>query len=877
ALDEAQIKDILSMLFDKENVDISEYSEEDFGMAFIKLSEEKKRAMLMEMGYSKEQIDSILDSCKGNKAVTVGNSIGRTLIEKIADKDGNKHGRLGKTGKASTLGLEGIRKPGQYKKYAVNTNAETYDDNAGSFGRASKETKKEHEEKKKQQNAQTNSTGQAISKPKMTEYEEDFTSRYNVDDETMTVVENWIEDYRENGNTDYINAFQRYQNLSEEEWQNLSEEEYKEFTALAVLFAWAGYVVEHSSEGTTGYEVYREICEQCTAELYSRKSVTGESELEIATVDDALVSTMDTALTNLGASDSLAFNIVSKVKMDSNGYYITPQQGVIVQIADFEEGDYVTVSIKDSRIFDDIEQQTNEFLAIGRDNAALYFDNIRASASGYSNHSMTDDELIKMLQVVENPDDLRIMTNIAISDADYKINGDGNAFIIDYWEDDTSNNWKYKKGISDLFSMALAQMGSTILYRQDLEGYRQLVNATVLSSINGSNHNILLDMASGAGTYVDLCIAAILNDAEGDENDEELKKMLNAANANFGSFSMLYEKMAENVTFSDIRISDIDYDENTGYIDYNIQADTKEGVWIFGESQDDRDIQIHSEIKSGNSAIVEREEDIQDDLKKELDRKRDSIIIDCVIDLIGCYNPVLKDAIQFTKATMTSSNSTTNSMNIVRDGIKAMHADSKNFNLGYAAGTTLLGALSKYNTAVAAYNKAKKESTDTELLTTYFSYNKGSKTVGLYDYDSIRLLQNWDRRGIRAVADVNEYSLYFSLREGSDGAEYSKAVVKTIGEFLTDNVNFDSLGPNGNGDAGAGFELIKKHTGYSENDIDCAIKLLTFGDRICDEDDPYHEINDIPYDLMMACVHAITTNTDVDLYRCLEDYIDDTH
>ncbi|WP_155244515.1 hypothetical protein [Butyrivibrio fibrisolvens] len=122
-LDEAQIKDILSMLFDKENVDISEYSEEDFGMAFIKLSEEKKRAMLMEMGYNKEQIDSILDSCKGNKAVTVGNSIGRTLIEKIADKDGNKHGRLSNTGKASTLGLAGIKGPGQFNTDFAKTNA----------------------------------------------------------------------------------------------------------------------------------------------------------------------------------------------------------------------------------------------------------------------------------------------------------------------------------------------------------------------------------------------------------------------------------------------------------------------------------------------------------------------------------------------------------------------------------------------------------------------------------------------------------------------------------------------------------------------------------------------------------------------------------
>ena len=139
------------------------------------------------------------------------------------------------------------------------------------------------------------------------------------------------------------------------------------------------------------------------------------------------------------------------------------------------------------------------------------------------------------------------------------------------------------------------------------------------------------------------------------------------------------------------------------------------------------------------------------------------------------------------------------------------------------------------------------------------------------------MLQNWDRRGITAVSDVNNYSLYFSLREGDAGKEYTKEVVKTIGEFLTEGVDFDSLGPSGHGTASSGFDLIEENTAYTEEDIDCAIKLLVFGDRICDKDDPYHEINDIPYELMMACVHAITKNTDIDLYSCWEAYINDTH
>ena len=145
-LSDAQLENILAMLFDKKDIDVSSLSEKDFGMAFITLPEEQKKAVLMEMGYSREQVESILESFKGKNASAAGAAFARTLFDRIAGKNGDKyHNSEDKTGLAKALGLAGLRRPGEG---IAKTNAETYAGDEKTFGKASEETKKEHEENK---------------------------------------------------------------------------------------------------------------------------------------------------------------------------------------------------------------------------------------------------------------------------------------------------------------------------------------------------------------------------------------------------------------------------------------------------------------------------------------------------------------------------------------------------------------------------------------------------------------------------------------------------------------------------------------------------------------------------------------------------------
>ena len=144
-------------------------------------------------------------------------------------------------------------------------------------------------------------------------YRNAFLSVYDVDEETMALAEEWIEEYNA-GNPVIIQKMKKYQHLTAEQWENLSDEELKEFTTLTVVYAWCNYVVEQGGDGITNFDTYTEICEKMTANLYSFNAITEGYDYVEASADAPLIFSMKTAMESLGMSDSLAYNIATKVE-----------------------------------------------------------------------------------------------------------------------------------------------------------------------------------------------------------------------------------------------------------------------------------------------------------------------------------------------------------------------------------------------------------------------------------------------------------------------------------------------------------------------------------------------------------------------------------
>ncbi|MCR4636676.1 MAG: hypothetical protein K5754_10595, partial [Butyrivibrio sp.] len=179
-------------------IDVSRLSEEDFGIAFINLPEEQKKAVLLEMGYSNDQIESILESCKGQKGPAAGSAFARTLVDRIAGKNKNRyHGGDDKTVLKKALGLSGLRKPGEG---IAMTNAETYDGAENTYGKASPETREKHKEKqkekqKKEANNDTSTTTYSGEADSNGTYDEYMTE----DEEVNAEIKRLLEEYEENG------------------------------------------------------------------------------------------------------------------------------------------------------------------------------------------------------------------------------------------------------------------------------------------------------------------------------------------------------------------------------------------------------------------------------------------------------------------------------------------------------------------------------------------------------------------------------------------------------------------------------------------------------------------------------------------------------
>ncbi len=710
-----------------------------------------------------------------------------------------------------------------------------------------------------------------------------FMSVYHIDEETMAQVEEWIEKY-ENGDPEVVTIIKKYQNKSAEEWKKIltdesKEEERKEFTALAALFIICGDQVEQNSNDKTS----REIFELMISNLYSVKNRNEDDFFSDATLDVPFVTYLKVAMGSLGASDSVSYNIATKILGDDNSYRVYNQGGDKADVHAYiyyEENGFVGVHIQDCQLTN--AESAYQFIATGKEHAKEFIGDLREENPGYSNHGMTDDELSGMFQSVKTANDMNIMKNIIISDSDFKINGD-NAFDIEYMED-RGGNWDYENGISSTFSVSLGQMNTILLKRgkkENFNTYESFIEAISDSSINsaGTNHNIMRDIATGAGVYVDSCAIAVLEDEEGGDNDAELKEELDAANAGYGAMSELYGRFKEDelfyqggATYSDVDISNITYSEGDDgqiHLKFDMSYDKETGFLFWREKNGVND-SFDIYLGEGDIALKEQQEGIQQDLKSEMERKKAELVVDTVIDLAGGVNPLLKDGLNIAKDVSTAGNIPLHSATLVKDEMKDIFKGDKykHLHTGTSFGTTMLGAFSKYDDIVREYEKAKEQSNSVQKLNSFYSYNSGSKTVGLYNYDIIREVQKWDKNGVVEIVGGDEGTndrIYNELV--TDGA-INNSVLQTIAVDVTDEEHtFDYLLKDGDDSAAAknAYTEIAEKTGYTQENIEEALKVMIYGQN--DENATYRCITDIPFELQDACMHAISKHgTDSDIY-----------
>ncbi|WP_027217513.1 hypothetical protein, partial [Butyrivibrio fibrisolvens] len=837
-LDEAQIKDILSMLFDKENVDISEYSEEDFGMAFIKLSEEKKRAMLMEMGYSKEQIDSILDSCKGNKAVTVGNSIGRTLIEKIADKDGNKYGRLGKTGKASTLGLAGIKGPGQFNTDFAKTNAVATDATTAGSGSSSKD------KQKPKQKPKNNKSGNNPSSSGTTSTADPYAEYKTGDEKVDAEIDRLFEEYGDDLSKCYED--------DDFSWETASDTTRRALSRIAeVDFE----KIEHSfsdDECAKSEERINNIL------LYM---VTPKDSIDETVFNCNYLEEMYGYMTN-GISKKYIKDLEALQRYDYKGYvpgFALPKIWVD------RAGVYLG--------FEDINGEMFEMMhhtSIARTTEYIHkCEKENPDCFTYTRSIMSEDKIVAMYNSTITSGDMELIDNLMKSDSKY----------MDVFSVDSTR-------ISDVGAMLLAQYGCYLLSAaKDKGGAYETCYNNFLSQIvtpyqdtddiseykNISENGYPEKYARGCSLFTDAFLTVawatdpwnfdkeklkeldIFDDELLDKlcnSDEELLKDINLAKENeLIAFSLKgYAANEDQKSGSEVVGVKVRVDNTDGELKLYIKNINKNPVYDLSnngsynggnyidfegyelsEATEEKELDLSS--SSGLEAIGHLTEDNIKNLRGKKNEIAKDISLDTAISIVGIYSESAAAFLKVVKAVAEYDGTA------LADEVTDIVDLGKKVKTGVSLYSAMSDLISKYEDIDGDIKKYK----DMAGVANFYTGNvySGAGIGGYYckidDLNKIRLMQKWNKNGIKTLVGDTV---------GNKLAEN----VGSMAQYVYTNQKLFWLDHLFNTTVFSGED-------FSEEEITRAFNTFIFG---CDSGyDTYDSLKDIPESLYIMCENKI--------------------
>ncbi len=726
---------------------------------------------------------------------------------------------------------------------------------------------------------------------------QELMDKYGVSEEIMQKIDTSLQGWQLYGQNDYEDILDKYSNMTDEELRDEianNPDAAEDLAYVAALYVYAASALESDSISEDDKEMYTNICEEITSAMYRMDKEPGFMTDGQSSVNHELVSIMKKEAELMGATDSLAYNILTKVDSDSNTYYNDEYRGdpvkVHTHITQGEDG-FFSVEIEDGFLARErITERT--FLATSRDNAVRFLNDNKTANSAW--HGVTTDETIALIMSAGNYNDVQIAKNIIASDGDYKLSDGKYAFDIEMRKNDVDEH--YEDGLTDLFSISMAQYANDMLIYGNDDKYVQLASALMNSSGDANQSSeVLLDIASGAGALADLIATRVYDDPVGGGNDEDLKIALNAANASFGFFSQLYTAVgSDGVSLSstynsDVGITDFSFDSQTGTISAKIAYDSTTYYPSYVPSHSGycptgpmpstvvktrEYYDITSEIQTGTwSSTKGYSENRQRELKEALEKKEARIVVDSFVDIVGIANPTLKSALKIGVDVAFGSNATNDVIGLSKDtSTKLLEAiypkgNFKTYGNCFGAGKTILSGLISYQDAIDKYKKDMEESETVEKLAGFYSYNTGSHSVGIYDYDVIRAMQAWDNEGVSHFLDEDN-NYYSDLVYSNDGS-INPEVLKNIGVDLADTEHGLDFLTDETVDASDrledGYEYIEKYSNgkYTQEQIETALDIMINGANN-DMDKPYQTIMQIPYELLAACADAINKCEGVD-------------
>jgi hypothetical protein len=792
-LSDAQLENILAMLFDKKDIDVSGLSEENLGMAFITLPEEKKKAVLLEMGYTRAQIDSILESCKAQKASAIGSAFGRTLIDRIAGKNGDRyHSGSDKTGFEKALGLAGLGRPeidGHRKRIiAENMEHKNLDGTGGSASanaqsKQSQKKEESKEENKEHQNTQNNKphNKQKNGNSSSSERSEFYTGDSCVDNE----IDRLLDEYNEDLSTLTSAGI---------DWYMLEDVVGNEYTkdALAAIYEKCIEKIGASSNDSecAKYRTLAENILQTTLDNRDYSSYVFDSE-EISDLQSHL------------DKDSQGFKFLNELKQAHRRNDDKTAGDAYVDISVHEIG--ITVGLKDKTN----QNVDNIFLYTIEEKICDYIEKCRNNdpdCYAYTRTIMSEEQLVGMYDCAETLDDFAVIDRLMKSNSKYE-----NVFIGN--PDNISADGAYALGMygNNLLMLAKDRGGAfETCYNNFLSQLVTYHDVEDPSKTEWMEYNNYIERYNtGCSMVTDTCLFVAWATKESEYDEELIKLIENAKDNERISFALnCYGLRDTHPVGAEIKVNYFRPDKDAtqdgdAKLQYNgPRVDSLSVTELYYPTLISLNPEKAKEatIVQLNSCYASQAKDIEDwkereGLKEKQKEALWDIAIDCAIGVLGSFWKSVGVGAAIVDCILRSDSSNLSTQ-------ISYLTDNSLSGKAISASTSLYNALLAYQNYCNDFNMTEEKYKEKGYSSSFYTCNYCDISdigVNYYykmdDLGMIRALQNWSRDGLNTVYNSDAMKVITKNKEeiktniDNSLSDYDQAVIDKAWNTILDGYN----------------------------------------------------------------------------------------
>ena len=658
--------------------------------------------------------------------------------------------------------------------------------------------------------------------------------------------------------TIYVLGDNGQQNLKDAmaKWESLSEEDKK--IVIAVYDISADYATESFNEDEA--RPYITAMETITASFIvfnSCKGVDGNVYYSMDYNRD-MMTTFYNNLDPTSEAGSIIMELSNSEYIPSDKMYSEPAARTICDISYDKAGIRFTIHNYNSNdvVGDDVVGDGETFDAIyytSQERSTGYINLMMSQDPSYAAHLRNDlgydvDSLASLLTSAENTYDMEVLESLVNADTGY--NG--------VFDTDPSKLTEQCATVLATYSYGLLERGNTgefsafvdeVLNTEGADTHGKYIKGYADRLAEG--YGVLQQVFAGQA-YEQIVLSGGVYDKEMESTLTSVSNVMNLwggishACADYDDGGMFHSNSFKDTT--SIKICDADYSKlfDSNGMEFNIEVYKDE---VDGSGKYALNTQYHASTTNCDDIAMEADE--LEFYKKSVNAAN-KVAYDTVASVVGRFCPIAGTAMKFGGDLYYNSSEWSCGADGTKAAVpifnKATHDEYKLFGSTMNSVGDFVGGIGQLQSISNDLQKFSDRISDYQNIDLFCSYNEGTDSVSICDYAKIYTMYQWNQEGLESIVGQDDSSIIKGELYDNNvvSAEAYTEIMKYVDPSY-ENVNQSEF-------------LSTNYNSYSQEQVTDAMNIIIYGEEAAGENSAYKSINDIPLDLMNACVSELNDN-----------------